>query len=147
MAIAERGWWRAHMWLILRRASQAAILTAFLLGPFAGIWIVKGNLSSSLTLGVCHHRSYLLRNRAAGHQPSRALISARWYIVFYPARSGALFVVCRESRPTHDGCVKASAGGRPTGADCHWLLGGTLADRSLAPSLGWVNRYRCCIAA
>jgi polyferredoxin len=32
--------------------SQLAILALFLLGPWLGVWVVKGNLSSSLTLGV-----------------------------------------------------------------------------------------------
>lgn len=39
-------------WLLLRRASQLGILALFLAGPLAGAWIVKGNLASSLTLGV-----------------------------------------------------------------------------------------------
>ena len=49
-AIAKKGWLGAHRWLILRRISQVGILLLFLLGPWAGIWIVKGNLSSSLVL-------------------------------------------------------------------------------------------------
>ena len=51
-AVEEKGWLGAHKWLLLRRISQLSILGLFLLGPLAGIWIVKGNLSSSLTLGV-----------------------------------------------------------------------------------------------
>lgn len=38
------------MWLLLRRASQMMVLTLFLLGPWFGIWIIKGNLSASLLL-------------------------------------------------------------------------------------------------
>ena len=51
-AVEAKGWWRAHRWLVLRRLSQLGIIGLFLLGPLAGVWIVKGNLSSSLTLGV-----------------------------------------------------------------------------------------------
>lgn len=51
-AIRKKGWWQAHKWLILRRLSQAGILLLFMLGPWAGIWIIKGNLSSSLLLDV-----------------------------------------------------------------------------------------------
>ena len=47
-AINQKGWWQAHRWLVLRRISQIAILLLFLLGPWAGIWILKGNLTSSL---------------------------------------------------------------------------------------------------
>ncbi|MFC1684264.1 quinol dehydrogenase ferredoxin subunit NapH [Pseudomonadota bacterium] len=49
-AIAAKGWWRTHKWLILRRISQLIVLGLFLLGPLAGIWIVKGNLAYSMTL-------------------------------------------------------------------------------------------------
>ena len=43
--------WR-WKWLLLRRLSQVGILGLFLLGPWAGIWIVKGNLSSNLVLDL-----------------------------------------------------------------------------------------------
>ncbi|WP_303906139.1 quinol dehydrogenase ferredoxin subunit NapH [Thiohalomonas denitrificans] len=49
-AIAVKGRLRAHKWLLLRRLSQVGILVLFLLGPWAGLWIIKGNLSSSLLL-------------------------------------------------------------------------------------------------
>ncbi|OOZ38151.1 quinol dehydrogenase ferredoxin subunit NapH [Solemya elarraichensis gill symbiont] len=47
-AIQSKGWLAAHKWLILRRVSQVGVLALFLLGPLTGIWIIKGNLSSSL---------------------------------------------------------------------------------------------------
>jgi ferredoxin-type protein NapH len=49
-AIAAKGWWRAHQWLVLRRLSQLSIMLLFLAGPCWGVWIIKGNLSSSLVL-------------------------------------------------------------------------------------------------
>lgn len=51
-AIAAKGWLGAHRWLIARRLSQVAILALFLIGPLAGIWLVKGNLSASMTFDV-----------------------------------------------------------------------------------------------
>ena len=51
-AIATKGWFKSHKFLILRRLSQLGILALFLTGPWFGIWIVKGNLASSLTLDV-----------------------------------------------------------------------------------------------
>ncbi|MDP3687171.1 MAG: quinol dehydrogenase ferredoxin subunit NapH, partial [Sulfurimicrobium sp.] len=51
-AVLAKGWLGAHKWLLLRRTSQLGILALFLLGPFAGIWIVKGNLAYSLTLDI-----------------------------------------------------------------------------------------------
>ena len=49
-AIVKKGWLKAHKWLFLRRFSQLSILFLFLLGPLFGVWIIKGNMSSSLTL-------------------------------------------------------------------------------------------------
>jgi ferredoxin-type protein NapH len=46
----EKGWFLAHKWLILRRLSQVLIIGLFLLGPLAGIWLIKGNLNASLIL-------------------------------------------------------------------------------------------------
>ena len=70
-AIAERGWFAAHRYLILRRISQLSILVLFLLGPLAGIWIVKGNLASSLTLDVLPLTDplVLLQVFVSGHLP------------------------------------------------------------------------------
>ncbi len=49
-AIEAKGFVAAYKWVILRRLSQVSILLLFLLGPLSGIWIIKGNLSSSLLL-------------------------------------------------------------------------------------------------
>jgi ferredoxin-type protein NapH len=51
-AVSTKGWLRARKWLLLRRATQLTILGLFLLGPLAGIWIVRGSFSASMTLGV-----------------------------------------------------------------------------------------------
>lgn len=49
-AINKKGWFRAYKWLLLRRMSQISVFTLYLLGPFAGIWLLKGNLSSSIVM-------------------------------------------------------------------------------------------------
>lgn len=49
-AIEAKGWLGAHKWLLLRRVSQLSILALFLAGPWFGLWIIKGNLTSSLLL-------------------------------------------------------------------------------------------------
>lgn len=51
-ARATKGWWQAHRFGILRRASQAFLLALFVTGPLFGLWITKGTLASSLTLGI-----------------------------------------------------------------------------------------------
>lgn len=43
---------RKHRWLVFRRLTQLGIIGVFLLGPIMGWWIVKGNMSSSITLGI-----------------------------------------------------------------------------------------------
>ena len=51
-ALRKKGWLRANKWLILRRVSQLSILALFLAGPLFGVWIVTGNMASSLTLDI-----------------------------------------------------------------------------------------------
>ena len=50
--VAAKGWLRAHKWWLLRRATQIAALAAFMAGPLAGLWIVRGNFASSELLGL-----------------------------------------------------------------------------------------------
>jgi hypothetical protein len=68
-AVRVKGWWLAHRFLVLRRLMQFAILALFLLGPLAGVWVVKGNLSSSLTLGVRAADRPVCARADAGHAP------------------------------------------------------------------------------
>ena len=93
-AMLAKGWWRAHRFLLLRRLSQAAILVLFLLGPLAGLWIIKGNLSASLTLGVLPLTDpfVLAQVLASGHMPeTSALIGAAIVVLFYAMAGGRLF--------------------------------------------------------
>ncbi|HEB56054.1 MAG TPA: quinol dehydrogenase ferredoxin subunit NapH [Gammaproteobacteria bacterium] len=85
-AIAGKGWWLAYKWMLLRRVSQLGILGLFLLGPLAGIWLVKGNLASSMTLEVLPLTDpyLLLQSLLAGHLPeATALTGAAIILVFY----------------------------------------------------------------
>ncbi len=49
-AVEAKGWLRAYKWLLLRRVSQLSVIALFLVGPLFGIWLIKGNMSSSLLL-------------------------------------------------------------------------------------------------
>ena len=62
---------------MLRRGSQLLILGAFFVGPWAGLWLIKGNLSSSLTLEVLPMTDpyLLLQSLAAGHLPAMSAIT------------------------------------------------------------------------
>lgn len=90
-AIAEKGWLVAHKWLILRRCSQLGIMLAFLLGPWFGLWIVKGTLSYSYTLGVLPLADpyVLLQSMLTGRWPQTvALAGAAIVTLFYAIVGG-----------------------------------------------------------
>ncbi len=93
-AISKKGLLLANRFLILRRLSQFSILTLFLLGPFAGIWILEGNLSSSLLLGVIPFTDpfVLVQSMMAGHIPKNdAFIGAALVVLFYLVIGGRVF--------------------------------------------------------
>lgn len=75
-AMAEKGFWQASRFQILRRISQVFFLVLFLTGPVAGVWIVKGTLASSLTFGVLPLTDtfILLQSLAARHWPETVAI-------------------------------------------------------------------------
>jgi len=76
-AVVAKGWLGANRWLLARRFTQLSILGLFLLGPWFGIWLVKGNLNASLTLDVLPLTDpyVLLQSLLAGHKPELAAIS------------------------------------------------------------------------
>ena len=93
-ALQAKGWWKSHQWLVLRRASQLSLLALFLLGPWAGLWIVKGNLASSLTLGMLPLTDpyVLLQSLSAGHWPlATAITGAGIVLAFYGLVGGRAY--------------------------------------------------------
>jgi ferredoxin-type protein NapH len=93
-AVRVKGWWVAHQWLLLRRLSQLMVLGLFLLGPLAGVWVIKGNLSSSLLLDTVPMTEpiLMLQMLAAGFVPlSTAVIGFGVVLVFYWLVGGRLF--------------------------------------------------------
>ena len=93
-AVETQGWFKAHKWLMARRVSQAGILLLFLLGPLAGIWIVKGNLSASMTLGVLPLTDpfLLLQSMLAGGLPVLSgALGALVVLVLYALVGGRVF--------------------------------------------------------
>jgi ferredoxin-type protein NapH len=84
----------ASRWLIARRVSQLAFFLLFASGPWLGIWIAKGNLSSSMTLGVLPLTDplVLLQGLAARHVPEMlAVIGAAIVLAAYALINGRVY--------------------------------------------------------
>jgi len=93
-AITSKGWWLAHKWLLLRRTSQLGVLSLFLLGPEFDIWLIKGNLTSSLILDVVPLSDpyVLLQSLFAGHKLlNTALSGGAIVLAFYLVFGGRLY--------------------------------------------------------
>ena len=93
-AIKSKGWLAAHKWLILRRISQVGVLALFLLGPLAGVWLIKGNLSSSLLLETIPMTEPILflQMLATGLVPAiDAVIGVTIVVGFYLLVGGRVF--------------------------------------------------------
>lgn len=93
-ALAAKGWWGAHKWLVLRRVSQVSLLGLFLLGPLLGVWIIKGNLTFSYTLNFLPLADpyILLQSLLTRHVPeTKAFIGAAIILVFYMLAGGRVF--------------------------------------------------------
>ncbi len=147
-AIAQKGWVRAHKWLLLRRASQLSILALFLLGPWAGVWIVKGNLASSLTLETLPLSDpyVLLQSLFAGHAvETTALIGALIVLAFYLLVGGRVYCawVCPVNIVTDTaGWLRDRLGIKGTGARIgrsarYWILAMTLVLASATGTIAW----------
>jgi ferredoxin-type protein NapH len=146
-AVAAKGWLAAYKWLLLRRASQVAVLLLFLVGPWFGWWIVKGNLSFSYTLNLLPLTDpyVLLQSLLAGHRPEKlAWIGAAIVLLFYLVVGGRGYCawVCPVNPLTDLAYwlrsrlgLKGSAHiGRQTR---YWLLGMTLLVALATGSIAW----------
>lgn len=146
-AIMAKGWLSAHKWLLLRRLSQLSIMGLFLLGPLAGIWIVKGNLAYSLTLGTLPLADpyVLLQSLLAGHVPENlALIGAAIVIVFYVLLGGRTYCawVCPVNMVTDLAASIRQRLGIKSGARFqrrtrYWILAMTLILSAATGTLVW----------
>jgi ferredoxin-type protein NapH len=146
-AVRAKGWARAHRYLLLRRLAQAAVLGLFLLGPWAGVWFVKGNLSSSLTLGVLPLTDpfVLLQTLASRHWPeASALIGAAIVVAFYALVGGRVFCawVCPVNLVTDAaawlrGRLRIRTGRTPSRSLRLWLAAALLVACALTGQAVW----------
>lgn len=134
-------------WLITRRASQSAVLGLFLAGPLAGVWLVEGNLSSSLVLGTVPLSDpfVLLQSLFAGHvAEASALIGAAIIVAFYALLGGRAYCafVCPVNMVTDAAAWLARRfgirpGWQPARETRLWLLAATLAAAVATGSLAY----------
>jgi ferredoxin-type protein NapH len=138
-AVAVKGWWRAQKWLF-------SILGLFLLGPWAGIWIVKGNLNFSRTLDVLPLTDPLvaLQSLAAGHLPeSSALIGALIVagVYFLMGRLYCSWVcpvnVVTDAAGWLRGRLGTQRGWQPRQHIRLWMLAMTLAVSAITGTVAW----------
>ena len=146
-AIAEKGWLAAHKWLILRRVSQLGILAVFLAGPLLGLWIVKGNLNYSYTLGVLPLADpyVLLQSMLSGMLPEvLAIAGAGIVVVFYMLVGGRAYCawVCPVNLVADGASLIRRHLGLRGGAHLprttrYWMLAMTLTVTVLTGTLAW----------
>ncbi len=146
-AVAAKGWLRAHQWLLLRRTSQLGILTLFLLGPLAGVWIVKGNLTFSYTLNFLPLTDpfVLLQSLLTRHLPeTKAFVGAAIVLVFYMLLGGRVFCswVCPVNMVTDAAAWLRSRLGIKGGAHIsrktrYWILAMTMLLAAATGTLAW----------
>ncbi len=147
-AIETKGWWHAWKWLVLRRLSQISILLLFMLGPWTGIWIIKGNLSSSLFLDTIPMTDLMVFSQvlAAGFTSvaTEAIAGAGIVLIFYLLVGGRVFCswVCPVNIITDAAFwlrrkLGIKSGGRTSRQTRYWLLGMVLLLAFITNSLAY----------
>jgi ferredoxin-type protein NapH len=143
----ERGFLARNKWLILRRASQFGFMALFLAGPMAGVWIVKGTLASSLTLGVLPLTDpyILLQSLFAGNIPAAAALTGALIVMAaYALIGGRVYCswVCPINIVTDashwvSGRLDIPKGWQPKRSLRYWVLGMTLVASAATGVIIW----------
>lgn len=146
-AVAEKGWLKAHRWLILRRLTQFGILALFMIGPLAGVWIVKGNLNYSYTLDFLPLTDpfVALQSALAGHLPETlGAIGLLVVVAFYFLVGGRVYCswVCPVNMVTDAaGWLRGSLGIKGSAhisrATRYWMLAMTLIGSAATGMVFW----------
>ena len=149
--VASRSFFERQRWLILRRLVQLGIFLLFLAGPWFGVWLVKGNLASSLTLDVLPLTDPFLlaqslaAGRVAGHWPERsAWIGVGLVVAFYLLLGGRVFCgwVCPMNIVTDAAAwlrrrLGLKGGHVPSAQSRYWLLALTLLLAAVTGRQAW----------
>ncbi len=146
-AVLVKGRWRANRWLWLRRATQFGVIGLFLLGPWAGLWVLKGNLTASRTLDVLPLTDpfVLMQTIAARHAPAlSAIVGALIVLAVYAVIGGRLFCswVCPMNLVTDAAAAlrrRLYLGGSrsPSRNTRHWLLGFVMLTAAVTGMAAW----------
>lgn len=82
-----------NKWLLARRGTQLGILGLFMLGPWFGLWLVKGNLSFSETAGTLPLTDpfVLLQSLFAGHWPETIAITGVLIVALFYLLLGRVY--------------------------------------------------------
>jgi ferredoxin-type protein NapH len=145
--VVSKGWLGAHRWLLWRRLSQLSVFGLFLLGPWFGLWIVEGNLASSLTLGLLPLTDpyLLLQSLFAGHLlEMTAIVGALIVSGFYLLVGGRAYCawVCPLNPVTDVAAWLRERLGIKGGMQIsrrarYWLLGVTLLLALATGTMAW----------
>lgn len=143
----QRSWLARNKWLLLRRFTQLAILLLFLLGPWFGLWWVKGNLNFSYSFGFLPLTDpfVLVQSIFARHAPeSRALIGVALVVLLYWLVGGRAYCawVCPVNPLTDAAAWLRNRLGIKGGAHFsrntrYWILGVALLLPALTGTLAW----------
>lgn len=144
----KRGFLARHRRLILRRLTQAGVLMLFLTGPLFGVWIAKGTLAASMTLGVLPLSDPLMlaQSLLARHVPEgSALIGGAIVLAFYALASGRAYCawVCPINPVTdlahwcREKLGLQAKGWQPRPSTRSWLLGMILVVSAATGTVAW----------
>ena len=146
-AATERSLWQRNKWLLLRRTTQFTILFLFLLGPWLGVWWLKGNLASSVVLDTIGLTDpfILLQSLASGHDVGQAaLIGAIIVFVFYFLVGGRVYCswVCPINVVTDAAnwlrnCVKLNLSWSLKKTTRVWIMVMALATSAVTGAIAW----------
>ena len=142
-----RSFFQRQRWLLLRRTTQFALLGLFLLGPWFGIWWVKGNLAASRWFDVVPLEDPYIALQsllATHHITHTAVLGTALVAVFYALVGGRVYCswVCPVNVITDAAhwCrerLNLPPGWRPQRALRGWLLLMSLVVSALSGGIAW----------